>query len=262
MSGAVSVLQSAGRFAYQLGFELSPIILTGGIATSLGGMLPIVALTETANFVNNLLQGPDLDPDDFFCHFRPMPGAELLSYEAGEYPYANQAVAANAIIKNPLNISFLMDCPVKIAGGYTAKLITFTALKSTLEQHQALGGTYTIVMPTGIIPNCILLNLLNVDPGESKQVQTRWQWNFRKPLLTLEDAQSAQNSLMSQISSGASVTSNQSWAGLQTAINNPSGANAPGLLGVAASLVGTSVASFSQILATIENAIGAVGSAL
>ena len=43
MSGA---LASAARSAYQLAFQVSPIILQGGIAAGTpGGMLPIIGLT-------------------------------------------------------------------------------------------------------------------------------------------------------------------------------------------------------------------------
>ena len=46
------------REMYKLGFEISPVILCGGIAQAIpGGMLPIVALTQSASFVTGLLGG-------------------------------------------------------------------------------------------------------------------------------------------------------------------------------------------------------------
>ena len=46
------------RELYKLGFEVSPVILCNGIAQSIpGGMLPIVALTQSASFVTGLLGG-------------------------------------------------------------------------------------------------------------------------------------------------------------------------------------------------------------
>src|ERR1700680_1822169 len=95
---------SPGGAAFKLTYELSPIILTGGIANFMpGGMLPIIALTEPLNFIGGILSGGgDLDLDDFFAHFVPLPGSGLVSQEFGEYPFANQAVAANAVIRKPL----------------------------------------------------------------------------------------------------------------------------------------------------------------
>ena len=43
------------REMYKLGFEISPVILCDGIAQAIpGGMLPIVALTQSASFVTGL----------------------------------------------------------------------------------------------------------------------------------------------------------------------------------------------------------------
>jgi hypothetical protein len=81
---------------------------------------------------------------------------------------------------------------------------------------------------------------------ESKQVQTRWQFDFRKPLLTINDAQNAQNALMSQISGGGAVTSNQTWTGIQTALSDVTGGNAFGLVSGAANLLGTSISSLGS----------------
>lgn len=44
------------RELYKLGFEISPVILCDGVAQSIpGGMLPIVALTQSASYVSGLL---------------------------------------------------------------------------------------------------------------------------------------------------------------------------------------------------------------
>src|SRR5262245_24380114 len=99
---------NSARAAYQLTFELSPIILTGGIASFIpGGMLPLISITQSIDFVAGLLsQGSgDLRLDDFFCHFQPVPGGTLFRQEVGHYPFANQAVAANATIVQPKTIS-------------------------------------------------------------------------------------------------------------------------------------------------------------
>src|SRR5271154_3476897 len=99
----------AGTAIWKLGFELSPIMLTGGLAGPMGGMLPIIAYTEAINFVGGLLSGTEnIEMDDFFAHFQPLPGSTLINLELGTYPFANQTVAANATIKQPLHLSLLM----------------------------------------------------------------------------------------------------------------------------------------------------------
>ena len=46
------------RELYRLGFEISPVILCNGVAEAIpGGMLPIVALTQSASFVTGLIGG-------------------------------------------------------------------------------------------------------------------------------------------------------------------------------------------------------------
>jgi hypothetical protein len=52
----MSTLSAAGTL-YRIAFEVTPIILNNGIANLLGGVLPIVAITEGLNFVAGLLSG-------------------------------------------------------------------------------------------------------------------------------------------------------------------------------------------------------------
>src|SRR5579862_4171588 len=118
---------SPGLSVFKLSFEISPIILTGGVAGFIpGGMLPIVAITEALNFADGLLSGGDelSSLDDFFAHFVPLPGATMLEQRIGEYPFANQAVAANATIALPTTISVRMVCPAREDSGYATKLAT------------------------------------------------------------------------------------------------------------------------------------------
>lgn len=203
MSG--SILNTTGRTLFQLGFEISPVILTGGLAQYIpGGMLPIVALTEAANFLEGLLSGAVTltNLDDYFAHFVPMPGGSLIDVETANFPLANQAVAANALIVQPLTISLKMICPVKSQGGYLAKLATITALQAALNQHINLGGLFTVMTPFVIYPNCVLSKLIDEGSEGSKQPQVSFRWDFIKPLITLSDAQSVQNSTMSKLTGG------------------------------------------------------------
>ena len=182
-------------------YVISPIILTYGIASNVdGGMLPITTLLGD--------DGGD-DPDNFFAQFQPLPDTTLLENQFGEYPFANQAVAANAVITQPLRISLRMISPVRNPGGYSDKLSRMTNLKSQLDQHTNSGGTYTVATPSFLFTNCLLISLRDVSgQNDSKQAQTAWQWDFRKPLLSQEDAAAAQNTMMNKISGGVPITKN------------------------------------------------------
>lgn len=219
MSGASSI----GEAAYKLGFQLSPIILVGGIATGIpGSMLPIIAITEAVNFTTGLLSGADdLDLNNFFANFKPIPGSSLIDNQIGQYPFANQAVAANAIIAQPLRISLLMECPVRAPFGYPAKLATMIALQKVLAQHNASGGVYTVATPVYFYDNCIMTGMRDVTGGDSKQVQWAYQIDFEQPLLTENQAAQAQNSLMSRISNASQISGQPSYSGLPPTVGVP-----------------------------------------
>ena len=225
MSGAI--LDTAGRTFFRLGYEISPIVLVGGAAGDIpGSMLPIVTITEPLNIVSGLIAGnaPD-NLDDFFAHYVPLAGATLVDNQIAHYPFANLTTAANAVITQPLRISFKMICPVKTQGGYTAKFLTFMALKAVLSAHNTSGGTYTLVTPTGLYTNCLMTSFHDISAGESKQAQFIWQMDFEQPLITRAQAaavQQQQNKLMTQITSGLPTDGATSGAGLAG-----SGANLP-----------------------------------
>lgn len=194
---------SAGEIAFKLSFQVSPIILTGGIASNIiGGMLPLVSITDALGFTEGLLSGGNTAIDSYFANFQPEPGGTIIDFEAAKYPFANQAVAANAIIANALNISLVMFAPAAGDSGYALKLATITALQATLQQHSMSGGTYTVATPSYYYTNCLLLKVYDVSTPQSKQPQIAWRWEFTQPLLTQQQAQQAQNSMMSKISGG------------------------------------------------------------
>ncbi len=193
--------------AFKLAMTVSPIVLTRGLASGLGGALPIIAITEGANFVDNLLTtGTPPRLDQFFAHYQPLVGATLIANDIGMYPFANQAVAANAIIAQPLSLSLRMIVPAKGFGGYAVKLATMTALKKTLDQHTFLGGTYSIITESYIYTDCLLTTLQDVSGGQSRQDQYEWRWDFVKPLVTTQDATAAHNALMQKINGGLPLT--------------------------------------------------------
>lgn len=214
---------STGLAAFKLSFQLSPIILTGGVAGFIpGGMLPLISITESLNFAFGILGGSaDIDLDSFFANFHPMAGSTLISQKIGKYPFANQAVAANAVIADPLNISMLMMVPARGPGGYAVKLATMMALQATLKQHNASGGTYIIATPSFFFTDCVMLNMRDVTPAASKQAQAAWVLDFEKPLLTLDQAAQALNSLMNTINSGTPIQGQPAWSGLGPTVGQP-----------------------------------------
>ena len=235
---------SLGLSAWRLSFQFSPIILVNGIAEAIpGGMLPVISITESVNFFDGLLGGaPDLTEDNFFANFQPVSGARIIDNQFGNYPFANQAVAANAIIAQPLAISMRMICPVRNDSGYAQKLATITTLQNTLAQHNNLGGTYIVATPSFYYDSCILLALTDVSGQHSKQPQTEWQWDFAAPLLTLAQAQEAQNALMSRMSSGGAVAGDPpSATGLSPAVGYPPGIAASSVAPAASNVGGASI---------------------
>lgn len=209
---------SPGYVAFKLAFQLSPILLTRGLAEGVpGGIIPIVALTEGANFAVNLLtNGPSIDLDKFFANFQVLPGGMLINQQAAMYPFANQSVAANAVITLPKPISVKMTCPARGESGYATKLATMTALQRTLEQHNASGGTYSVCTPAFIYTDMIMGLMRDISGGQSAQVQFEWQLDFLNLIVTTAQARSALNNLMKKIQGGLplSTTSATSAPGL------------------------------------------------
>lgn len=237
---------SAGLAAWSLAFQKSPIMLTGGLAGQIaGGMLPIIVFTEAINFVAGLLSGTDnIEMDNFFADFQPLPGSTLINLEIGTYPFANQTVAANATIKQPLQLSMLMKCPARNALGYYAKLATMTALQQALDQHSQLGGTYTIITMSQIYTDGILTALRDASDPESHQVQNAYQWDFTFPLLTLQQAQQAQNSLMGRLSAGLPINGAPSWSNISSTVGAPNSLAVSGIIPATTGLTASTAAPF------------------
>jgi hypothetical protein len=237
-------MSSTGLEVFKLGYEISPVILVNGVAASIPGqMLPIVALTEAANFTEGLLQGSGFQSlDKYFAHWKPLSGTTLLDNEIGMMPFANQATAANAVISNPLVVSMLMVCPVQHAGGYTAKLATMTVLRQTLAYHSANGGTYTVATPSQIYTNCLLTKVTDVTGGTSNQTQHSWQFDFVQPLITIDQAQQVYNSLMNKVANGYNTGTSPAWSGLPS------------------SLTQNVVSAAGNIIPTLSNQLGSIAS--
>lgn len=204
-----TVAAGAQRSQYDLAFQICPILLSGGIvSSSQGGLLPVVQIW-----------GGSLTDKDPFCRFVPLPGGKLISQTVAQYPFANQFVAGNATIAQPLNISLAMIAPVNQSGGYLKKLHIFSSIKTALENHNALGGTYIIATPSFIYQNCLMLDMSDISPEDAdKQQQIEWQLDFTQPLVTQAGAAAAQSSTMAKISSGGQLPiGTLGWSGTQVA---------------------------------------------
>lgn len=232
-------MATTGYSLYKLGFQVSPIILTQGVAALIpGGMLPIIAITESANFLNGLVAGNiNLSLDDFFAQYQPAAGASLISNEVATYPFANQSIAANSIVSQPLNVGMLMTCPVREKAGYYFKLAIMSALQATLALHNSIGGLYTILTPSYIYTNCVMQTMLDVSSGETKQSQWQWQMQFLQPLLTLGQAQQEQGNLYNLLSSGGKPSGSLTWSSVTNNISSGTSSSAS-IIGVVKQLIG------------------------
>lgn len=210
-------MPGTGYDLYKLGFQCSPIILTGGVATLIpGGMLPIIAITEAGNLADGLLSGMDVtDLDNVFATYAIAQGTELIKNEVATYPFANQAVAANSIIQQPLRVSVVMTCPFRDKAGAFFKVAILAALQKVLSLHNSSGGLYTVVTPSYIYTNCLMLGMTDVSGAQTRQPQYQWQLEFMQPLISGTDATSTQNNLMSKLSGQTQVTT-PAWSGAST----------------------------------------------
>lgn len=192
---------STGLSVFKAVYELSPIILNGGI---LGGggidfpgqMMPIIAFTEGVNFPFSILSSGDFPSfDRFFAHYQVLPGSSLVKQQIATYTFANATVAANAVIAEPLQVSLLMICPIQNKLGWTEKLGIITGLKWLFDRHNLLGGTYTILTPAYTYTNCVMRGMHDASSQLTKQVQNTFQLDFEKPLLLKSEVDSILSAL-------------------------------------------------------------------
>ena len=185
---------------FQRSYEVSPIILVGGIAGT--GKLPITSLLDSQNYADGVLSaGGAAQIADTFGHFKVLPGGTLMDNEVAHYPLANQSVAANAIITQPLRIALEMIVPANDTITFNVRQSIMTALKGSLDHHTALGGWYNVSTPAYIYQGCLLVSLTDAsDDITGSQPQDRWIWTFEQPLLTVDAARAAQNQAMTKIS--------------------------------------------------------------
>lgn len=190
-------------------YQTSPIYLVNGVAQSMSG--------GTLAMADTLPTG--------FATFKPMPGGSLLKSECAQYPMANQAVAGNAIIQLPTNLSMLMVCPATATGTpYESKFSVIQALVATLLQHNSLGGVYTVYTPAFTWESGILLDVRDVTDANLKQAQAMFEFDFFFPLITIASAQAAKGSLYQTITGGLPIVGQPSFS---TGATSPTMANVP-----------------------------------
>jgi len=239
------------RSDFQLSYEVSPIILVGGIAGT--GMLPIVSLLDSRNYSAGVLSSSDAAQiADTFGHFRVLGGGTLMDNETAHYPLANQSVAANAIITNPLRVSLEMLVPANDEITFSQRQSIMTALKGTLDSHTAQGGYYNVSTPSYIYQGCLLVTLVDgSEEGTGSQPQERWIWNFEQPLITLAAAQAAQNQVMSKISGQTQNAGDPPGSKpIQTGISSPSSNIVQNTVPAASGPQGSNVASTTTPIGT------------
>jgi hypothetical protein len=224
---------------YRLLYQISPIFLTNGSAAAFpSNMLPLVALLDADAFTALYQQafvasqmGPEgvvsgvpassitISLDNAFAIFQPVPGGTLIEQAIAEYPFANLNVAANAIIRNPNNISLLMMTPMKTQQAWALKLATMTALKNSLDVHNNLGGTYTVFTPAWTYTNMLMKSLTDTSTAQSPLPQNTWRWDFTRPLVSMTDIEGAESNLFNKITNG--VPTDGTITSIPTAIGNP-----------------------------------------
>lgn len=202
--------------SFKRSFQIAPILLVDGIAAQRsGGQMSILALTEGSEDANYA------DDNAYFAHFKPLSGATLIDYSPAEYPYASQAMAANAMIKNALRFSLHMDCPARNNGhNYNDLQQTMTFLQQQLDLHNQQGGSFTVSTPAYVYTGCLLVALRDVTSTGDKKVQGAFQWDFVQPLVTAQAAEQVFNNLYAKLTGGLPTPNPPTNSGISTTIGN------------------------------------------
>jgi hypothetical protein len=239
----------------KVNYQITPIILTGGIAANIpGGGLPMINLLGIGATSSTEITTLPGDLDEAFGAFNVLPGGTLVTQSIGKYPFANQEVAANAVIREPLTISVIMDAPMRPLNHmqnidvWAIKQTAFTALREALNQHNNIGGLYTIATPAYIYTNCIMLNMTDNSRGNNSLPQNAWRFDFERPLVALAELDVVYNSFMGKINAQVPPTT-VGTSGVQVGIpgSNPAMSRT---IKAAGGLTGAASAGVSDITPT------------
>ena len=208
-----SVVSAAARSAYDFFYQVSPITLSGGLFSGApGGDMSIAALTGAVSLIQGAITNQGISLNDFPIRFMVVPGGMLINNSVATYPFANQYVAGNANIFQPLPVALVMIAPVNDIAGYLTKQSLLSGIQNTFQSHILAGGTFDIMTPASNYYDCLLTTMSDITGGDTKQQQIIWQLDFVKPLITQQQAQAAMGTLLQKISNGSPVTS-PTWSG-------------------------------------------------
>ena len=155
--------------------------------------------------------------DNAFGAFTVIPGGTLVQQQAAQYPFANQHVAANATIFDPLQVSLIWDTPMRGPHAWTRKFATIGNVQAALTRHNNGGGTYAVVTPSFIYTDMIMKGMTNSSRGSNPIPQNAWRFDFEKPLIRIQDLLAAQSVMMAKLTGG--LVTDGSWSGVQAGLN-------------------------------------------
>lgn len=196
---SIGFINLAARKAYESQYVLAPILLKNGIAEEYPEkVMSILQLTQQ--------NGYPTDINGYFGYFSVVNGGTFMQNTTAQYPFANQYTAANSIVRQPNNASLLMNCPVSASMPLNKRQGIFQSLRSSLDQHIAKGGLFVVYTPLMIFDNCLLLSMRDGSGGDNAILQNGVIFDFQQPqILTEADAEKAQSSTMSKLSTGAKI---------------------------------------------------------
>lgn len=197
------------------GFSFGSVLSVGiGLVQQSIATGKINGLGIVGNLQNNILTGgSNLSPqlDGYNANFKPLQGSTLFDLSLSQYPFANMAVAANAVIANPLHVSMLMAFPATSDFPYKRRWSVLTNLITKLRSHALAGGTYTVITPGFIYVDTILTTITDVSSDPNKP-QESLKWDFAQPLVSQQAAAQAQNNLMQTLTNGTPIVDSPTWS--------------------------------------------------
>ena len=111
-------------------------------------------------------------------------------------------------------------------------------MRSSIEAQIAAGGTFHVATPAHIYLDCLLNSITDVTSGEmGKQQMVQFEWSFFQPLVSQQQAQAAQNSLMAKLTGGQQIipsglAGTSIWSSAATAIGSAAQGAAQGISGI------------------------------
>jgi len=200
VSNLANLFNTAAREEFRFKYEISPLLLKNGIAENMPDkVMPIIQLTQQGGY--------PINSNGYFANFKVVTGSTLMQNSIGQYPFANQATAGNAIIQQPVNVSLLMYCPANHNYPTDSRSSIIASLIASINSHIQQGGLFVVYTPLYIYDNCVLVGMRDASEGENSAMQNAIIFDFQRPqIMDANEAQGAQNNLMSKISKGEKLS--------------------------------------------------------